>query len=136
MLKCIIYCIHFFLKSSFKLGVILAASISQDLFWEHSELLVKVVPHILWFSSLYFSHSMLSCPWLLHLSKISLKVHFEPLEILSKHLSLSLMLFSFFLSFLQAKNKGLVMVNFFSYFLTCSNTSTVHDVVGKYFLVS
>ncbi len=23
------------------------------------------------------------------------------------------------------------MVNFFSYFLTCSNTSTINDVVGK-----
>ena len=33
---------------------------------------------------------------------------------------------------LQAKKKGLVMVNFFSYFLTCSNTSTVNDVVGNY----
>lgn len=24
------------------------------------------------------------------------------------------------------------MVNFFSYFLTCSNTSTINDVVGNY----
>ncbi len=33
--------------------------------------------------------------------------------------------------FLQARKKGLVMVNFFSYFLTCSNYSTIHNVVGK-----
>lgn len=31
---------------------------------------------------------------------------------------------------LVAKHRGLVMVNFFSYFLTCSNTSTVNDVVA------
>ena len=35
------------------------------------------------------------------------------------------------LSLFQAKNKGLVMVNFFSYFLTCSNKSSVNDVVGR-----
>ena len=33
---------------------------------------------------------------------------------------------------MQAKKNGVVMVNFFSYFLTCSNTSTVNDVVGNY----
>ena len=37
---------------------------------------------------------------------------------------------SLFLS-LQAEKKGLVMVNFFSYFLTCSNHSTIRDVIGK-----
>ena len=31
----------------------------------------------------------------------------------------------------QAEKKGLVMVNFFSYFLTCSNHSTIKDVIGK-----
>ncbi|TRY62028.1 hypothetical protein TCAL_01500 [Tigriopus californicus] len=31
---------------------------------------------------------------------------------------------------LLAKKKGMVMVNFFSYYLTCSNKSTIHDVVG------
>ena len=33
--------------------------------------------------------------------------------------------------FLKAKKKGLVMVNFFSYFITCSNHSTINDVIGK-----
>ena len=32
----------------------------------------------------------------------------------------------------QAEKKGLVMVNFFSYFLTCSNHSTMNDVIGTY----
>ena len=31
----------------------------------------------------------------------------------------------------QAERKGLVMVNFFSYFLTCSNHSTLNDVIGE-----
>ena len=31
----------------------------------------------------------------------------------------------------QAQKGGLVMINFFSYFLTCSNHSTVNDVIGK-----
>ena len=31
----------------------------------------------------------------------------------------------------QAEKKGLVMVNFFSYFLTCTNHSTVNDVIGE-----
>merc|ERR1719189_8801 len=31
---------------------------------------------------------------------------------------------------LVAEKKGLVMVNFFSYFLTCSNHSTLNDVVN------
>jgi len=31
----------------------------------------------------------------------------------------------------QAEKKGLVMVNFFSYFLTCANHSTLNDVVGE-----
>ena len=42
--------------------------------------------------------------------------------------------FLHYLSFLftfQAQKNGLVMVNFFSYFLTCSNRSTINDVVGK-----
>jgi len=30
-----------------------------------------------------------------------------------------------------AKNGGLVMVNFYSKFLSCSDNSTVHDAVGK-----
>ena len=30
----------------------------------------------------------------------------------------------------QAKKRGMVMVNFFSYYLTCTNHSTIHDVVG------
>jgi hypothetical protein len=34
-------------------------------------------------------------------------------------------------SFFQAEKKGLVMVNFFSYFLTCTNHSTINDVIGK-----
>lgn len=33
---------------------------------------------------------------------------------------------------LQAKKKGLVMVNFFSAFLTCSSESTVRDVASEY----
>jgi len=33
---------------------------------------------------------------------------------------------------MQARKKGLVMVNFFSYFLTCSNESTIHNVVGEH----
>ena len=37
-----------------------------------------------------------------------------------------------FLLFFQAKKRGLVMINFFSYFLTCSNSSTINDVVGKF----
>ena len=32
----------------------------------------------------------------------------------------------------QKEKKGLVMINFFSYFLTCSNHSTVNDVIGKF----
>jgi hypothetical protein len=32
---------------------------------------------------------------------------------------------------MQAERKGLVMVNFFSYFLTCSNHSTLNDVIGE-----
>lgn len=31
----------------------------------------------------------------------------------------------------QAEKNGLVMVNFFSYFLTCSNHSTLNDVISK-----
>ena len=34
--------------------------------------------------------------------------------------------------YFQAEKRGLVMVNFFSYFLTCSNHSTLNDVVSKY----
>ena len=34
--------------------------------------------------------------------------------------------------FFQAEKKGLVMVNFFSYFLTCSNHSTLNDVIGQF----
>jgi membrane dipeptidase len=30
-----------------------------------------------------------------------------------------------------AKNRGLVMVNFYSMFLSCSENATVHDAVGK-----
>jgi membrane dipeptidase len=32
---------------------------------------------------------------------------------------------------LLAKNRGLVMVNFYSKFLSCSENATVHDAVGK-----
>lgn len=32
-----------------------------------------------------------------------------------------------------ARNRGLVMVNFYSRFLSCSENATVHDAVGKYF---
>lgn len=39
--------------------------------------------------------------------------------------------FNYFFIF-QAEKKGLVMINFFSHFLTCSNHSTVNDVIGKY----
>ena len=35
-----------------------------------------------------------------------------------------------FLSF-QAAKKGLVMINFFSYFITCSNVSSITDVIGE-----
>ena len=35
------------------------------------------------------------------------------------------------LSFVQAAKKGLVMINFFSYFITCSNVSSITDVIGK-----
>ena len=31
----------------------------------------------------------------------------------------------------QAEKNGLVMVNFFSYFLTCSNHSTLNDVISE-----
>lgn len=31
-----------------------------------------------------------------------------------------------------AKNGGLVMVNFYSRFLSCSDNATVHDAVGKF----
>ena len=30
-----------------------------------------------------------------------------------------------------AKNRGLVMVNFYSVFLSCSQNATVHDAVGE-----
>jgi hypothetical protein len=43
--------------------------------------------------------------------------------------------FSFIFLNLQAKKNGLVMVNFFSYFLTCSNKSSINDVVGELNLV-
>lgn len=33
---------------------------------------------------------------------------------------------------LQANNRGLVMVNFYSHFLSCSEFSTVEDAVGKH----
>ena len=36
--------------------------------------------------------------------------------------------------FFQAKKRGMVMVNFFSYYLTCTNHSTIHDVVGMNWL--
>ena len=32
---------------------------------------------------------------------------------------------------LQAAKRGLVMINFFSYFITCSNTSSITDVIGN-----
>lgn len=35
---------------------------------------------------------------------------------------------------LIAKNRGLVMVNFFSLFLTCSKNSTIHDAVGEWII--
>ena len=41
----------------------------------------------------------------------------------------------FYEKYFQAEKRGLVMVNFFSYFLTCSNHSTLNDVVSKYLLV-
>ena len=31
----------------------------------------------------------------------------------------------------QAAKKGLVMINFFSYFITCSNVSSLNDVIGR-----
>src|SRR5215471_12150626 len=31
-----------------------------------------------------------------------------------------------------ARNRGLVMVNFYSQFLSCSENATVHDAVGMY----
>ena len=31
----------------------------------------------------------------------------------------------------QAAKRGLVMINFFSYFITCSNASTITDVIGE-----
>lgn len=31
-----------------------------------------------------------------------------------------------------AKNRGLVMVNFYSMFLSCNENATVHDAVGKW----
>ena len=31
----------------------------------------------------------------------------------------------------QAAKKGLVMINFFSYFITCSNVSSITDVIGE-----
>lgn len=33
---------------------------------------------------------------------------------------------------LLAANKGLIMVNFYASFLTCKNTATVHDAIGKF----
>ena len=33
--------------------------------------------------------------------------------------------------FVQAAKKGLVMINFFSYFITCSNVSSTTDVIGE-----
>lgn len=35
-----------------------------------------------------------------------------------------------------AKNGGLVMVNFYSRFLSCSDNATVQDAVGEFFFVS
>ena len=35
----------------------------------------------------------------------------------------------------QAEKNGLVMVNFFSYFLTCSNHSTLNDVISKRMII-
>lgn len=34
-----------------------------------------------------------------------------------------------------ALNKGVIMVNFYSMFITCKSTSTIADVVGEYELV-
>ena len=33
--------------------------------------------------------------------------------------------------YFQAAKGGLVMINFFSYFITCSNLSSITDVIGK-----
>ena len=35
------------------------------------------------------------------------------------------------ISAFQASKGGLVMINFFSYFITCKNVSTMSDVIGK-----
>ena len=53
------------------------------------------------------------------------------LALLAAEKSATAVHYSCVLSLFQAKNKGLVMVNFFSYFLTCSNKSSVNDVVGR-----
>ena len=37
----------------------------------------------------------------------------------------------FSVSSFQAAKKGLVMINFFSYFITCSNVSSITDVIGR-----
>ena len=33
---------------------------------------------------------------------------------------------------IKAAKGGLVMINFFSYFITCSNMSDITDVIGQY----
>lgn len=36
-----------------------------------------------------------------------------------------------YLKFLQAKNGGIAMVPFYTYFITCNSTATIKDVIGK-----
>ena len=48
------------------------------------------------------------------------------------HISCALQKSDFSKFSFQKEKKGLVMINFFSYFLTCSNHSTVNDVIGKF----
>lgn len=33
---------------------------------------------------------------------------------------------------LQARNGGIAMVPFYTYFITCNNTATIKDVIGKH----
>ena len=37
---------------------------------------------------------------------------------------------------LQAEKGGLVMINFFSYFISCSNSSSIADVIGQSSVIS
>lgn len=45
------------------------------------------------------------------------------------HFSFSALIFSLFF-FIQALNGGLVMVSFYNYFLTCTSTATLQDVIA------